>query len=141
MHSLFEVLKGQYSDGQALSTYNANDEVLRSVHDHLSRLLNARQGVLVHLPNYGLPDLDAMYQELPYSEHDIAQAVKTVIETYEPRFTKVKVVPRARDIRNCVVRLEISGQLVTGHHIRLQTMLKSNFEAYVGQINQVYGSD
>jgi len=137
MHALYDVILGRYQDGGELSEFPSEDDHMKSIHDHLIRLLNARQGVLQHMPDYGLPDLDQMYQELPYSEQDIAFSVKKVIEKYEPRLVNVRVQPRKRDVQNCVVRMEISGQLKDGAFIRFQTLFKSNFEAQVLQPNKV----
>jgi type VI secretion system protein len=133
MYALYDVLRGKNASGQPLKEFADHDDLLTSIHDHLLRLLNARQGVLKHLPDYGLPDLDMFYRELPYSEQDIAFSVKSVIEKYEPRLIHVRVQPRARDIRNCVVRMEISGRLHDGTQVRFQTLFKSNFQAHVMQ--------
>lgn len=137
MYALYDVLKGHDSAGNPLSRYPGEDQLLNSVHDHLIRLLNARQGVLEHLPDYGLPDLDMFYRELPYSEQDIAFSVKQVIEKYEPRLRNVRVQPRTRDIRRCVVRMEISGLLADGTAVRFQTLFKSNYQAQVMQPNRM----
>lgn len=137
MYALYDVLQGRTADGQPLNRYPSHDDLLKSVHDHLMRLLNARQGVLKHLPDYGLPDLDMFYRELPYSEQDIAFAVKRVIEKYEPRLVQVRVIPRARDLRRCVVRMEINGKLQDGSQVRFQTFFKSNYQAQVLQPSRV----
>ncbi|MBU2862304.1 type VI secretion system baseplate subunit TssE [Reinekea forsetii] len=137
MYALYEVLRGKNSAGNSLASFPDHDALLTSIHDHLLRLLNARQGVLEHLPDYGLPDLDMFYRELPYSEHDIAFAVKNVIEKYEPRLVHVRVQPRAKDYRTCVVRMEISGKLHDGTQVRFQTLFKSNFQAQVMQPNRM----
>lgn len=136
MYALYDVLKGKTANGEPLKKFPDQDDLLVSVHDHLIRLLNARQGVLEHQPDYGLPDLDMLYRELPYSEQDIAFAVKKVIEKYEPRLTQVRVQPRVRDIRHCVVRMEISGRLQNGMQVKFQTLFKSNCQAQVMQPNR-----
>lgn len=131
MYALYESITGKNSRGESLKSFPEKEELLESIHDHLIRLLNARQGVLRHLPDYGLPDLDMFYRDLPYSEQDIAFAVKNVIEKYEPRLENVRVQPRTRDLRHCVVRMEISGKLQDGSQVRFQTLFKSNCEAQV----------
>ncbi|MDX1341840.1 type VI secretion system baseplate subunit TssE [Reinekea sp. G2M2-21] len=137
MYALYDVLRGKLANGEGLQTFPGHEDLLVSIHDHLMRLLNARQGVLEHLPDYGLPDLDMFYRELPYSEQDIAFAVKNVIEKYEPRLIQVRVQPRARDLRSCVVKMEISGRLHDGTHVRFQTLFKSNYQAQVMQPNRM----
>jgi type VI secretion system protein len=137
MYALYDILKGKTASGEPLKKYPKQEDLLNSIHDHLIRLLNARQGVLEHLPDYGLPDLDMLYRELPYSEQDIAFAIKNVIEKYEPRLIQVRVQPRARDIRYCVVRMEISGRLQDGTQVRFQTLFKSNYQAQIMQPNRM----
>lgn len=137
MHALYEVLSGQYKDGRLLANFPSHEDLLKSIHDSLQRILNARQGVLGHLPDYGLPDLDSFYRELPYSEQDIAFSVKQVIEKYEPRLQNVRVTPKARDIKRCVVRMEISGQLGEVGYVRFQTLFKSNLKMDVTEPNMV----
>ncbi|GGX39281.1 type VI secretion system baseplate subunit TssE [Saccharospirillum salsuginis] len=131
MLSIYEALQGKHLNGEPLSEYPNREDRLASIHDHLMRLLNARQGVLAHLPDYGLPDLNHFYQELPYSETDMAQAVKDVIEKYEPRLRRVQVTPLPRDIQFSVVRMEIAGWVVGGDRIRFRTLFKSSGEAEV----------
>lgn len=133
MFTLYETLQGKHLNGQPLAEYPGKDEQLASIHDHLVRLLNARQGVLSHLPDYGLPDLNLFYQDLPYSEADMAVSVKSIIEKYEPRLRQVQVLPLPRDIQFAVVRMEISGWVVGGDRVRFKTYFKSTGEAEVLQ--------
>ncbi len=131
MLSIYETLQGRHLNGEPVAEYPTMDDRLASIHDHLIRLLNARQGVLSHLPDYGLPDLNRFYQDLPYSEGDMAMAVKSVIEKYEPRLHKVQVLPMPRDIQFAIVRMEISGWVVGGNRVRFKTLFKSSGEAEV----------
>ena len=61
-HALFEVLTGCYSSGQPIERFARASDVQMSIMDHLTRLLNARQGCMVHDPEYGLPDIGRIYQ-------------------------------------------------------------------------------
>lgn len=133
MHTVYETLTGQFADGSPLPKHPGPEAVLTSVQNHVSRLLNARQGVLGHLPDYGLPDLNECYQLLPYSEDDLASTVKRVIEKYEPRLSRVVVTPMPRDWRHSVVRFEIAGHVAGSGHVRFQTHFKSTCEAEVLQ--------
>ena len=56
-----------------------------SLTDHLIQLLNTRQGSLLHMPDYGLPDLGAIYQNLPYSLGHFKQQLSILLDKYEPR--------------------------------------------------------
>lgn len=118
-------------NGEALSAYPGMNDRLASIHDHLIRLLNARQGVLGHMPDYGLPDVNRFYQNLPYTAEDLAKAVRDVIEKYEPRLESVEVKHLPRDDKFAIVRLEISGKVVGGSDVRFQTLFKSSGQAEV----------
>lgn len=60
-------------------------DVVTSIREHLTKLLNARQGSLIHLPDYGLPDLGEIYEKLPESVEILQNALKNLIFRYEPR--------------------------------------------------------
>lgn len=131
MFSIYETLSGRQLNGKELSEYPTMNDRLASIHDHLVRLLNARQGVLGHLPDYGLPDVNRYYQNLPYTAEDLARAVKEIIEKYEPRLESVEVVHLPRDMTLAIVHLEISGTVVGGGDVRFQTLFKSSGQAEV----------
>ncbi|MCH8532170.1 MAG: type VI secretion system baseplate subunit TssE [Saccharospirillum sp.] len=131
MLSIYEVLSSQFQDGESAELRPDPHDRLKSIHDHLSRLLNARQGVLSHLPDYGLPDMNICYGNLPYSQNDLASQIKAVLEKYEPRLRRVQVTPLSRDYRNAVVRLEITGDVDGNGLVRFQTLFKSSTEAEV----------
>lgn len=124
-HALFDVLQGRFADGTPLPEPRDATAVMRSVRDHLARLLNARSGALQHLPDYGLPDLPSLYQALPYSVEDLALAVQELISRYEPRLEHVQVRANPHDQHNCVVALEICGILTDGS----LGMFKSYFQS------------
>ncbi|AJQ93826.1 type VI secretion system baseplate subunit TssE [Gynuella sunshinyii] len=126
MWTIYEVLKQKHLNGQTLSAYPSEDDHLHSIHDHLIRLLNARQGVLGHLPDYGMPDLNRLYQELPYSESDMAIAIKNIVEKYEPRLSRVQVTPQSRDYNTAVVTMNITGWVGSGRQVSFQTHFKSS---------------
>ena len=126
MWSIYEVLRKKHLNGSPLAEYPTEQEHLLSIHDHLIRLLNARQGVLGHLPDYGMPDLNRLYQELPYSESDMAIAITNIVEKYEPRLSKVQVVPQEMDYKTAVVCMNITGWIANGRQVSFQTHFKSS---------------
>ncbi len=67
------------------------EDVVLSIREHLTKLVNARQGSLIHLPDYGLPDLGEIYQKLPESLETLRFALNNLIYRYEPR------------IKNCTI--------------------------------------
>lgn len=111
--------------------FQANEQ--QSVCNHLNELLNARRGVLKHLSDYGLPDVEDIYEGLPYSQHTLASEVKKLIEKYEPRVRYANVVPVEIKEDNCVIRLDIQAFLTNGQSIKLNTRFESGGKADVVQ--------
>ena len=108
----------------------------QSVVTHLTSLLNARRGVLHHLADYGLPDVEDIYEGLPYSQHELALEVKKLIEKYEPRVSRVNVVPIDIKEDNCVIRFDITAYLSSGKTIRLNTRFASGGKANVSPVHK-----
>jgi len=106
------------------------DEV-DSVCLHLNSLLNSRRGVLAHMNDYGLPDVEDIYEGLPYSQQTLAFEVKKLIEKYEPRVRSVRVL--AKDIKqnDCVINLDIQAFLVSGLSLQFSTKFATGGKANV----------
>lgn len=115
-HTLFEVLTGHYQNGQAVGARPAEADLLLSIGDYLQRLLNARRETLPHLPHYGLPDVAAMFEALPYSLDALVLAVRQCIEAFECRLTQVQVRPLLAPPGSGRLRLEISGRTRCGQN-------------------------
>jgi type VI secretion system protein len=63
-----------------------------SIRNHLERMLGARQGAVLTLPDdYGLPDLNDLSMSRSELQFYCCQAIETCINKYEPRLTQVKV--------------------------------------------------
>jgi len=73
------------------AVFNKSSSVRDEICQHLTYLLNARQGSLVALPDYGLPDLLSIFRYLPDGLYDFLKLIKQNIETYEPRLKNVYV--------------------------------------------------
>jgi type VI secretion system protein len=125
--ALFDILTGRAETWIGSETRMA----LESVQSHLHRLFNARRGSLIHLPDYGLPDLGSIYENLPYSVAELAHRVRELIECYEPRLSAVQVrqVGAVDDDRR--IRLEIAAHLVSVGEVRFQTVFESAGSAQV----------
>jgi type VI secretion system protein len=130
-HALFEILVGQYAGGRVIAAAPNTADVLLSIKDHLTRLLNARQGSLAHMPDYGLPDIGLIYQGLPYSVTDLAEALKRAILRYEPRLRQVQVTHRPIEVGKCVLQLDVTGTLVNGERVAFETYFLSGGYAEV----------
>lgn len=130
-YALFDVLKVHFTDGTRVEANDGSTALKKSIQDHLVQLLNARQGVLPHLPDYGLPDLTAVYQEMPYSINTLADSVKSTLARYEPRLINIKVTPYSMSKGDFVIHFQISGQMVNGEQLRFQTYFLSGGYAAV----------
>ncbi|KAF7769670.1 hypothetical protein PCIT_a2546 [Pseudoalteromonas citrea] len=108
----------------------------KSVVHHLTQLLNARRGVLKHLSDYGLPDVEDIYEGLPYSQHELANEVKQLIEKYEPRVTSALVIPVDIKEENCVIRFDITAYLKNGNTIHLNTRFASGGKANINTMKK-----
>lgn len=92
-------------------------DVVSSIREHLLKLLNARQGSLTHIPDYGLPDLGEIYQKLPESLGVLENAVLNLISHYEPRLKNIKLEFSSIENSDCVIALTIFASLCNGEKI------------------------
>jgi len=81
--------------GESLRQSHA-ENLSESIRENLVHLLNARQGMLPHMPDYGLPDVHKMFQSLPKSLEALGADIRDVIVKYEPRLKNVQVRLRQR---------------------------------------------
>jgi len=81
------------------------------IRDHLTLLLNAHQGAVEHLPDYGMPDMASFYADYPASLTGLRKAVEKLIQTYEPRLLNPKVQLIEADTGEFRVSLIISGEI------------------------------
>ena len=87
---------------------------INSILNHLQRVLNTKQGSVPIADDYGIPD----FTDLPGafstgSTHEVERIIKSVIEKYEPRLTKVRAgfIPQKEDM--LALRFEIDARLAT----------------------------
>mgnify|MGYP001825823054 FL=1 len=81
------------------------------IRDHLTLLLNARKGSVVHLPDYGMPDMASFYADYPASLTGLRTAVEELIRTYEPRLLNPQVRLVEADTGEFRISLVISGEI------------------------------
>lgn len=132
-YGLFEVFTQEWMDKEPLRNFDKDRAIVQSIQDHLTRLLNARQGALSHLPDYGLPDLTAAYGNLPYTTKYLQSAIQDCIAKYEPRIAEVEVIELPEDRAKGLVILEIRATLCDGRKTRFETLLKREGYATVIQ--------
>lgn len=96
--SLCEMLYGNFVGGFDLHLVSEQNQVILSVLDNMQRILNCRAGTLVHIPDYGLPDMTTVLQGLPGSAHKLLATLSGVLLKYEPRLKSIDVVLLDQDI-------------------------------------------
>jgi type VI secretion system protein len=81
------------------------------VRAHLGWLLNARRGMVEHLPDYGLPDMASYYSDYPASLVALRTIVEELIIKYEPRLQNVEVRLLEVGTGEFRISLMISGEI------------------------------
>ncbi|MBT8399514.1 MAG: type VI secretion system baseplate subunit TssE [Rhodothermia bacterium] len=133
MHAgLYDILRGQFADGQPIETVPESAHRLNSVISNLTGLLNSRRHAVEHLPDFGLPDLGSLYREMPESGQDLRKYIKDLVEKYEPRLSKVRVREEPAEASSMRVTIIVTGEL-DGRRVRLQTTFASNEAVQVDQ--------
>tara|TARA_R110000868_G_scaffold10639_5_gene51706 strand:+ start:18651 stop:19064 length:414 start_codon:yes stop_codon:yes gene_type:complete len=130
-HALLDIITGEYTDGEAIGSQHDEEQLLLSVRAHLMRLLNTRQGSLPHAKDYGLPDINMIYQGLPNAVDTFLAIIKQCVEKYEPRLQNVQVMYKPETNKECVVCLEINGRIKDSGSVRYATFFMSGGGAKV----------
>jgi len=103
------------ANGQASRTLHEDrPAVLRSILHNLENLLNTRTGSAPAQMDLGVPSPHELMQGFPATLDDARRAIKTCIQTYEPRLSNVVVSPITADDRDLVIRFQVAAQLAGG---------------------------
>jgi len=88
----------------------SDTETRESVLAHLKVICETRAGTMLSCPDYGTATVSEMVHSFPDAIAEMARAIRTTIQTYEPRLANVKLthVP-ATDL---TLRYEITAYLV-----------------------------
>ena len=88
----------------------SDTETRQSVLAHLKVICETRAGTMLSCPDYGTATVSEMVHSFPDAIAEMARAIRTTIQTYEPRLANVKLthVP-ATDL---TLRYEITAYLV-----------------------------
>ncbi|MDI2111751.1 type VI secretion system baseplate subunit TssE [Commensalibacter nepenthis] len=100
--SLYEMLTFNFTGELDLDQVNDKDQVILSVMNNIERILNCRAGSLAHLPDYGIPDMHSILQNLPGSAYNLMNIIQRVLLKYEPRLKSVNVDLTAEDKTGCL---------------------------------------
>lgn len=105
--------------------------LIDSVKDNLNCLLNTHQDSLRCFPDYGLPEINAAYQEMPRSMHRFFCDLIEVIEKYEPRLTSLKVTQWVHTDDRGMLSVELSGLLMESTILRFSAHFEQQRRAFV----------
>jgi len=97
----------------ARSARERKEQLTASVINHLSRLLNSRQGCSLTTPDYGMPDFNESLGTKNEMQAAFENAIRTTILTYEPRLRRVTVRLEEEDGPRLNPRFSITAELVS----------------------------
>lgn len=97
---------------------SSDEELYLSIRDHLWRLFNSRRGSLTHLPHFGMPDIAALYLELPYTSDRIMTSIRQCVIDFEPRLCHPQVRAVQRDDDRDVTQFELVGETLHGRRLK-----------------------
>jgi type VI secretion system protein len=88
-------------------------ETVRSVLQHLQKMLNSRQGHAPAQMDYGILDPSEVVHALPEAVGRLQRSIRECISRYEPRLTSVQVIPVESERDPFILHFQIVGQLAT----------------------------
>ena len=89
----------------------SEDEKLRhSIVENLKKVLQTRRGSVLHLPDFGIPDIRQIYFEEGTIDSVPRQIADTILK-YEPRLTDVKVAATNFDEKNMRIALKVAAKI------------------------------
>ena len=91
-------------------------EMIRSIQDHLQRILNTRQGSAPIAEDFGVPDFTNFMSAFPDSQRVIERGLRLTIQKYEPRLEGVRVGFFPREDDPLTVSFHITARLVLKDH-------------------------
>ena len=102
-----------WSDGDAQRTNQTQVEILvRSVSEHLKRLLNTRQGSVQIDPNFGVPDFTNLADGTGKgSVKDMEEEIRRMVMRYEPRLKSPRVALNSEATDVLSIRFSLYGTL------------------------------
>ncbi|MAF04630.1 MULTISPECIES: type VI secretion system baseplate subunit TssE [unclassified Herbaspirillum] len=126
-----------WSEADAERTSQTQVDILvRSVNDHLSRLLNTRQGSVPIDPYFGVPDFTNLAGGTGRgSVTDMEEEIRRMVLKYEPRVKSPRVLLNAETTDVLSIRFSLQGTLeVDNREIPLQisTTVGSNGKVRIG---------
>ena len=127
--ALLDALTGRFESGGAgvrVADVPEGEQQLHSVLGNLRRLFNARRGSLIHVPEYGLPDLSDVSPSSPEKIESLRVAIREAVERFEPRLQKVRVTREGSRVDSSHLVFLLSAQMGPNARVRFQTTIRSS---------------
>lgn len=113
--SLYDLLVGGFmlrgddplQGGHVLEDMPEDEKLRLSIAENLTMLLQTRRGSVMHLPDFGIPDILQVYQDAGGSLDPVRTLVRETILKYEPRISEVKVQKEFFDPNSMRISLRI----------------------------------
>ena len=86
-------------------------KIRQSIIENLTMILQTRKGSVLHLPDFGMPDIMQMYINAGYSFEPLKTHIREVIIKYEPRVTNVRVEDLNFDKNNFRIFMKIVASI------------------------------
>lgn len=116
--------------GSDRSNQTQAETLIRSICNHLLRLLNTRQGSVLLDPLFGVPDLaNVAGGTATGATADIEEELRRLISRYEPRLKNPRVVSAPRGSEVLALVFSLSGAVEVNHQLiplQLSTRLDGN---------------
>lgn len=106
-----------------LNRINGEGQTIKhSILEHLSLLLNTRQGSLAHMPDYGLPEYNVRSFD-SHAHQVFLMDIKALIEKFEPRIEALGIEKVQGDTTNGVLQVTLNARLLQGEGILVDALL------------------
>ena len=116
--TILDILTSDLSNESQGDLNSSDEDLYLSIRDHLRRLFNSRRGSLIHLPHFGMPDIAALYLELPYTSDRIMTSIRQCVIDFEPRLVHPQVRAFHREDDRDVTQFELFGETPLGRRVK-----------------------
>jgi type VI secretion system protein len=124
--TIFDILTSDPAGESRGELRSSEEDLYLSIRDHLRRLFNSRRGSLTHLPHFGMPDIAALYLELPYTSDRIMTSLRQCVADFEPRLCHPHVRAVQREDNRDVTQFELIGETPRGRRVKYLVSLYRN---------------
>lgn len=91
-------------------------QMIRSIQEHLQRILNTRTGSAPIAEDFGVPDFTNFMSAFPDSQKGLERSLRQTIQKYEPRLQGVRVSFFPREDDPLSISFQITARLVMEDH-------------------------